>query len=162
MYFFGAISHSQVVIESGTVTQTQVNQFKETYIPGTARTPAEPECASPTGTPAPPRRSAVQPVAATLPQQPCISATVFCRLYLPLMLAGLRARVPALGLSRKAEGTLLQDIDDLSRAAQSTPINVTAINAGLSRVEKSLPPTPQDDVPPPGAGQSTPKRGEDS
>ncbi|MDX3452110.1 hypothetical protein PV396_09180 [Streptomyces sp. ME02-8801-2C] len=162
MYFFGAISHSQVVIGSGTVTQTQVNQFKETYIRGTARTPAEPECASPTGTPAPPRRSAAQPVAATLPQQPCISAEVFCRVYLPLTLAELRAQVAALGLSRKARKALLQDIDDLSRAAHSIPVDMTAINAGLSRVEKILSPTPQVDVPPPGTGQSTPKRGEDS
>ncbi|MEU0950035.1 hypothetical protein ABZ379_46420 [Streptomyces canus] len=163
MYFFGAISHSQVVIGSGTVTQTQVNHFQETYLRGTAHSPVAPGDASPTGEPDPLRHSAVQPETATRPQQPFISAQVFCRVYLPLLLADLRARVPALGLSPKVAANLVRDIDDLGHAALSSPVNMTAIDAGLSRVGRFMEwPVSQDDVRPPGGRQGAPKRGEDS
>ncbi|MFF4276809.1 hypothetical protein [Streptomyces sp. NPDC001536] len=163
MYFFGAIAHSQVVIDSGTVTQTQVNQFKDSYLRGTAHTPAEPCDVSPPGASAPLRRSTEQPVTAARPQQPCISAEVFCRLYLPLMLANFRARATALGLSRNAERALVRDIDDLDRAAKSTPVDMTAVNTGLSNVEAILKSSsPRDKVRPPSEGQETPDRGEHS
>ncbi|MEU5001508.1 hypothetical protein [Streptomyces sp. NPDC021622] len=147
VYFLGAITHSQVAINSGTVTQTMVKEFTETYLGGTAQALSEPEGGSVSSEPDQPQQPTQQPWSAAMDEDVrSISAETFCRRYLPLMLDDLQRRIPELGLSRAAEEALEQTIVDLRGEVACTPVDMKAVAVGMEHIHEALRTAPQNVV----------------
>ncbi|MEU9959575.1 hypothetical protein [Streptomyces sp. NPDC050982] len=160
MYFFGAISGSQVAINSGTVTQTMVKEYTETYLGGAPQALSGPEKGSASRESRPPHRPMGQPPSATTAGGArSISAETFCRRYLPPMLDDLQRRVPELGLSREAEKSLEQKIVDLRDKLNHTPLDMEAVAVGLDRIEEALMAAPRNVAPLPRELRGAPTRG---
>ncbi|GGX94086.1 hypothetical protein GCM10010515_71260 [Streptomyces fructofermentans] len=143
MYFFGAITNSQVAINSGTVTQTMVKEFTNTYLGGRAQAVPEPQSTPVSGEfdlPHQPQPAATQGNAGS------ISAETFCRTYLPPMLDDLQRRLPELGLRRKTEQALRRRILGLRDELNRTPVDMKAVTAELDDIHGALRAAPRNRV----------------
>ncbi|MFD3373906.1 MULTISPECIES: hypothetical protein [unclassified Streptomyces] len=147
MYFFGAITNSQLAINNGMVTQTMVKQFTEPCPSGTAPAAAEPPSGSlPEGSAPPHERTRHVPSAVpdSTPDVKAISAETFCRRHLKPMLDDLQRRIPELGLSPESRQTLKQTIIELQAELRCTTIDMQRVDEGLHRIHDILATEPPD------------------
>ncbi|AZQ32264.1 hypothetical protein EJ357_01275 [Streptomyces cyaneochromogenes] len=145
MYFFGAITDSQVAINSGTVTQTEVKKFTENYLRGTAQAMTEPEHGIVSRKSDPPQGPTPDPQSelTNMGVQPA-SVEIFCREYLLPMLNELERHIPELGLSKAAREELKQTIVGVRARVRRTPVDMKAVTDGLTLIKGALS-EPQDD-----------------
>ncbi|MFC8660749.1 hypothetical protein [Streptomyces sp. NPDC057199] len=162
MYFFGAISNSQVAINNGMVTQTMVKDFAEPCPSGTAPAAVEPPGRSLSEGSVPPHErtwNGQSAVGDSAPDVEPISAEAVCRRHLQPMLDELRRRIPELGISSKAQRTLEQTIVELHAELRCTPIDMRRVDVGLERIRNVLAEVPQGVVSSADDLHSSPTRG---